>query len=441
MRQAVVILILVSTLCLQLSSATTQAARAYLVAQTADGVTFYDVDESGTPMPIKSLADFRMGTPQDADHWWIRDEFHVTATADHSMLAYTAQRGDQRMLFIDTLDGTPPREVAIPSLLQPLWSPDGSGILLKPNNRWYDEPPETFTGFHAYDLENDRLAQLTSPDETTPHGFQWLPDSSGLIFQGESEPCAGCGVQYDLWTVERDGTNRKRITHLNREGPTDIFHSICHLTWSERAQRYYYIVGCDYNNVGLPYLYSTSLAGDNRLEYPTTLQTLYPDDYLKWVNGLYADPAEDSVRVVMQTFHYATDGYGYWHIARADALGTEAGDDVIAVYALDDSGAIYPAPDARTLALTGYQSIDGDSRQVIYFVDTDRMQLVSEQPVVSNTICDALWRDADTLLYSEVPQYTSCDIARSPMTIWQATRDGETVNVTAVLDGVVGLIH
>lgn len=425
------------------SAAALSETQPYLVAQGDSGITFYSVDADGTPQALKTLTEFRLGQPEDSTHWWIRDAFHAAANANRSTLSWTGQRGQQRALFIDRLNGEPPEEIALPYLLEPTWSPDGSAILLAPGGRWYDDSLDQNSATYVYTLSSGQLQQVSHSDETDSD-YRWLPDSSGFTYLGPSEPCSDCsGTQEDLWTSDRQGEHARRLTRLDHEAPPDTLHTICDVTWSDILQRFYFIVGCDYGDPSSPYqyLYSTSFAGDTRREYADMLGSMFPNTYLSDLTGLFSLSTGSPIRLILQTFADTNDGHGAWQVVGIDQTGLTGERDSLPVYGLVDGGPAFLAPDGQTLALTGYQDVaQTPGAPVIYFADMNSGHFIGEQPVITAGFCDALWQDNQTLLYTVVPE-GRCDIERADAAIWLTTISGETVNISASLSGRVGLIH
>ena len=150
-------------------------------------------------------------------------------------IAFTSQRNANYKIYVMNADGSKQRVLtrtaAWVANSSPSWSPDGRWIAFA-SNRLKDGNGEIF----KMRPDGSRVKRLTftnTPGELSPDdGFpQWSPDGKRIVFS--STRATG---QHDLWLMNPDGKNLRRITHTpgyddwgarwSRDGTTLVFYGV-----------------------------------------------------------------------------------------------------------------------------------------------------------------------------------------------------------------------
>jgi hypothetical protein len=391
--------------------------------QDLQGIHFYSVNPIGEVELIQSLpSDFRIGEPDNTQTWFILEQGNFMVSPDQTQIAFTAQRGEENALFIYNVQQNDLQQSSIPADLKPIWSPDSSLILVSPCCEGAASNDD-----YIYDI---LLSQIIPVDTGELNGseFQWVMDSTGLVY------VAGSQIMF----VSRDGETQRVLTDIWSQIPSDISSfEICDLTWSEASQRYYYDVGCiGGGEEPNEYLYSVDLIGNNRAETSTSLPSLYPEDSYVRVVDLHPVPVGSGVYITLkaQDGSRSPDGLTRRRILRLDSPGEMS---VIYEEKRDESfSKSIISPDKNSIALVSPAN-GPTSKGLLQVIDLNNGQVVAEERVTPQAICDAQWTSNTTVIYSVDP-IGVCDVRYSaqPIQVWQLNiLTGTTHNVSSLFNG------
>lgn len=232
----------------------------------AKGLTILDVSMEELRNPVQQISDTNLFSIDPNAEWVIWSYGHLALNVAGTKIAYTATRSESAQLFIYDIVSNSRLSYSIQSAaLQPQWSPDGSAILL--------HSPETLIGYgsetmipddYVFEFSSEHLYKITDTADYIERDWHWTDDSQRLVFRGRNSE-----RNYQVFSVERNGQALTPITSFKQGSPR-----ICNLM--PHAGRWYYLVGCnDTANYPMDILYSTSLAGDNRLEF--SIEDYFPD--------------------------------------------------------------------------------------------------------------------------------------------------------------------
>jgi WD40 repeat protein len=377
------------------------------VVQQNEQIYFYSISPAGSATLSASLPpEFRLGQPTTQDVWFVSDLRRIAASPDGTIIAFTAQRGEENALFLYTLAQNTLQTVTIQPTLQPLWSPDGGAILLSVCSCGLDGDPYSDRDY-VYELASGQLFPITASGS---HGgyYIWLDDSSALVYMEAN------GVYF----ISRHGDIiRSLVEFMSPPSPHTVLY-ICGLIWSEVNQRFYYVLGCvGGGDEPYEYIYSVDLAGNNRAEISDSLPTLFPDDYDVDMVNLHPITAGDGVYVVLSSSDNSIqpDGLIRWRILRVSQGQIET---VYENRLVDDLTGSAISPDGqKMLLLAAAYGTGGEG--FLNVVDLTTGQELVQSDLNGLGLCDAQWIDSQTILYSADPQ-RQCDLdaATSPEDFW-----------------------
>jgi hypothetical protein len=384
-------------------SAQSEGARLHLVAITTQGISFLQSTEDGTLLPAERvLNNFAIEAYGGSAEWMIVGKESFAIAPDGRHIAFTAQRGAAGALFIYDINNDHLQQQPIDFywLLPFLWSPDSEAVLLSPALPYGGELPKPYD--YIYDIETNILTQITFTDDWKV--FQWSADGDSLVYFGTCDPDPCGSSQEDLYLVNRNGGSRIRLTDFATDPNPFGYTYPCYIQWSAMDQRWYYAFAfCSPGSEpGPAYIYSTSIAGDNRLELDleTYLQSTNAIDINFWyaiIAGIH--PRPEGIQISFQTSFYPD--------ADQQELSTE-----IRVIRLDDQGqiqtiyqqSIYDVFEFGAFLTESVISPDG-GRMIARFagralvIDTVNNQIIREI-TGSESICDVRWLDDTAVVYN-----------------------------------------
>lgn len=400
-----------------------------IAVQDVNGIHFYSVDTVASMTRIGGLPqEFKVREPDESQDWFILYEQYLAPSPDQTLMAFTAQQGDEGALFLYSIPQNQiVKQIAIPLCLKPVWSPDGSGILLT----IYCGQQHTRGGIdYVYDLGSGQLHALDSTEDDVAQ-FQWLTDSSGFLYEDGA----------DLSIIARDGEAShptRQLTNLRSELPEGAYVSICDPVWSAANQRYYYIVGCiGGGEIPYEYIYSVDLEGNNRNETFLPLPYLYPKERTIYVYGLHADPAGNDMYITLgsQDGSEYPDGLIRWRI-----VGLSNPGEISPVYEehLEESiDFSLMSPDGNLIALFS-PSTGPRSEGLLKVVSLDTGEVVATVNIAPYAICDdAQWLDNTHLLYTvDSDGYCTLRVSSQRIQTWQLdVMSGSTRELAEGLNG------
>jgi len=359
--------------------------------QTAVGIEIHSVDMLGKTTPITVFTDFGLQGNTTQAQWSIEDRDILTSTQDGSRIAFTASRGSEFALFIYTLATNDLEQIALPDVFKPIWSPDNTSILLLPAP-WTQPIYQDYA--YVYHLEESVLIEIANTDNHRTE-FNWLPDGSGLIYEGVNISCLNCSYfVVDLYSMNRFGDDIKVLTDLYTQVPTESPLTICNPTWSQADQRVYYVVGCSGGEDDLPeYIYSVDLEGNNRQELRVDI--LFLSEFNVKTVGIHPNINLGSINLTI--YSQGVNGT------------SEASRRIMQLKAPNATELFLDQPpDGRYLsissALLNSSKIAlslGSYNDVGYIdiFDLDSAQVINEISFNQWNICDVRWLDKDNLLY------------------------------------------
>jgi hypothetical protein len=305
-------------------------------------------------------------------------------------------------------------------LAQPIWSPDGEALLLAPKplsfdpNTGFDEPyPETL----VYEIARGELVQITQSPDIIKSEFQWTPNSMSLVSNANRE----------IVLFSRERNDPLQLAEWTA--------SICHLVWSARQERYFYVAGC-VGGEDEPYeqIFSVDLNGNTRPETVADLTTLYPDEFHPRVVGIHPSTVSAVVFFTM----YAQGPPDYRRILRITEPTI-----VEAVHENSQNGCCLIgsslSPDERVMVLMNYNA-SGESGD-IQVVNLVSGQLVAKLPTQFPG-CDMQWLNNTRLLFQTYSgQQCRNTYETSAVDVWLLDLNSpEPVNLTATIDGPAWLL-
>ncbi|MGQ9543126.1 MAG: DPP IV N-terminal domain-containing protein [Candidatus Bathyarchaeia archaeon] len=138
-------------------------------------------------------------------------EQHPSWSPDGGRIAFSSNRDGDYEIYIMNPDGTDIRKLTDNSEddYSPSWSPDGKKIIFV-SNRVTKTNPEGDSEIFMMDVENGDVTQLTfnTVDDNDP---SWSPDGSKIAFT-RYEVKGWPFVGWQLWTMNRDGSNQVQLT-------------------------------------------------------------------------------------------------------------------------------------------------------------------------------------------------------------------------------------
>lgn len=384
-------------------SAQSEATRLHLVAITPQGIAFLQSTEDGTLLPAERVLDnFAVEAYGGSAEWMILAKESFAISPNGQYIAFTAQRGVEGALFVYDINNDSLQQQPIDSywLLPKLWSPDSEAVLLSPALPYGGELPKPYD--YIYDVETNTLTQITFTDDWKV--FQWSPDGDSLVYFGTCDPDP-CGSSLeDLYLVNRNGGPRIRLTDF-ATAPNPFGHILpCYIQWSAMDQRWYYAFGCvsDGSEVGPAYIYSTSIAGDNRLELELETYLRSTDGeqlYFQYATIAGIHPRPDGLQISFQTSFYpdpdSNEGRLELRVIRLDDQ-----DQIQTVY----QQSIYDVFEFGAFLSESVISHDG-RRMIARFagralvIDTVSNQIIREI-LGEEAICDVRWLDITAVVYN-----------------------------------------
>ena len=404
-----------------------------VAAYTEDGIQLYTVDAAGQQTWVAGLPSSRIGSLVDKSRWRGGTSSSLTLSPDGRLLAFTAHRDGDWSLFVYDLAAGTLIEQSLPTNPKLVWSPDSSALLLTGGTAY---PYNDF----VYEVGSERLIQLTH----TKYGessFGWLPDSSGLFYQGLYSGCESCETTQALYFVTRDARETWLLAigaELTRAYSDD---SVCWPTWSEPNRRIYFIIGCVAGgNQTNEYLYSVDLAGNVRLEIIGGLNSLYQREFNVWTSNIHPSPLTSDVYLTIASQGGGDEGR---NLSNRRILHLSAVDEVERIYEkvmqTDWLSSSRISPEGSAIALLMYGR--GTSNGFLEVIDLATGQRMIGPGSTPLDVCDVSWDDETTLFYGVDPT-GDCDITRSPQSVWMLdTISGKTQEVTGGLGDNVSIVR
>jgi hypothetical protein len=387
-------------------------ATVVFAAQQADRIAFVMLSESGKRTPLGELPpEFHTGEPDTSSNWFIDDpSSYISPSPDRTMIAFTAQRGEKesRLFLYAVARQRIVQQIDIPIWHEPVWSPDGSAILLK----FYYWPYTSGAMDYVYEIAKDQLHALDS-EKQDAFIDQWLPDSSGLLFD-----------DVNLSTVARDGHTDhplRKLTDVYSQIPEDdADRNICETEWSAVNKRYYYVVGC-VGGADIPteYIYSVDLAGHNHKETLISLPKMYPDETFIDVRSILPSPDKKDVYIVVSSM--PVEERMRMRILRLDKPGKfttvyeEASDHEFQFARM--------SPNGKHIALLNTPGgSPGHGDGAIRVIQLETGKLIASIDIAPQQICseDAQWLGSTKLVYTVDPDvYCYPGVSKQPIHLWQ----------------------
>jgi Tol biopolymer transport system component len=420
------LIILVSLFCMQPHVvAQLTSERVTVGAVTTQGINFYTIDANGTLQSTVQLpSEFAVEGLGQSD-WIIPRTNNFAVAHNGEQIAFTAQRNNETSVFIYTIGETDLRTQLIPNISLVEWSPDDTALLL--------QPTAGDTSAAVYEIASSQLTPIPHSDGFAG-GFQWLPDSHGILFVSTANTCLSSCTATDVYIADRDGQEAKALTNMGSE--TSLPYSyVCGPTWNENDRRIYYVVGCagDGNDLS-DNVYSVDLDKQTRLEVDWS--TIYPDSIVQ-INGI----------------HVASDGAVYLPAMVANRAGTETRwvvakvssqqTTIISTINFDGYKPLYRSklsPQETYIALNGYLAELGGGDIIVF--DISNGQIVAGDNATEHA-CDIQWVNDQELLFVQVAGWCFPAIAISN---YEAVNTlsvigGAVSNISTTLDGTVWLIE
>jgi hypothetical protein len=404
-----------------------------IYAQTDAGIAFYGLSPEKILETRGHLPDDFGADEHDID-WTIQSNFVISP--DGQQLVYTVENyGDKEynvgLFFYSLTTHTYTiRQIIHQSyggyFYHLAWSPDGQFVLIEPidpsgsGGEW----PEV----RVYDLVSDSIYKLTdSSRDIHGHLFTWASNNLNLVYSSDGMKILEIGL---------DGIRRQSLVNFEINPPANAFPSTCNFAWSEQRARWYYVVGCAWDDP-LDSLYSVDLSGHARLEadIPDLLRqefSLPPgyDPYVEDVSVTSIHAAEDTVYAALGFKAMVATGSNdpdsevvnkaFCRVIRLDSPGKiETVFEVILPSQLGSefSQAVF-APDNRKVALVdGQHIVIGDLMTGEQLVSLTRTLEVYYQRM------DVLWINEHELLFAVNDDVWLLD-----------TTDGTTTNLTANIE-------
>ena len=124
---------------------------------------------------------------------------------DGTQIVFVSQRDGNEEIYKMNADGSDQTRLTVHSGsdTQPAWSPDGSKIA-------FEKDQAGFAQIFVMDTDGSNLVPLTALYRNG--GVNWSPDGTKLVFHSDRE-CMGCGIYFDLFTMDADGSNQTRLTY------------------------------------------------------------------------------------------------------------------------------------------------------------------------------------------------------------------------------------
>jgi hypothetical protein len=434
-----ILMILCALMLGMVSPATAQEAIPVPVvyAENDTGITLYAVSADKTLAAIGNLPD-DFTTDAYKTTWKIRK--NLVVSPDKQQLAFTAQKYDDNKnrvaFYIFSLTEQTFRQVFeedyIGYYLHLKWSPDSQNILIEPeveDNCGCMGRAEV----RIYNLVSGDIHQLTDRSRDLVGGsFTWATNNFDLIYSGS-------GV--DIVEIRPDGIHRQSLVNFEMNPPPDSFSGSCNFAWSEQRTRWYYVVGCFWDDP-LDSLHSVDLSGDARMEadLPDLLRKEFPlpAEYEPYVEDVHVTNIHQTEAAVYAAFEFkamapesSDPGSDWklqdiWRVIRLGSPGKMETAFEFTASGILNTGLVQAAfaPDNQKVALVaGSLIVIGD------LVTGDQLVMLPRTLESYYDRTNVQWIDEARLLYA----------ADSDVWLLDAS-DGKTFNLTADIESTAYLL-
>jgi len=387
------------------------------------GISFFRIQSYGSLQSIGGLPkNFGIEGISSSD-WLISGTGSLVTSPKRDQVAFSAHRGTENALFIYSVSQGDLQQTAIPYPVTPIWSPHGDALLLA-------APPLAY----VYEIVSHQLTEITHAPNEVGGNFQWLPDATALFYLGLDTTSPPKNIE--IYVVNRDGSNRHRLTHTSSVVPANANRSICNLTWSPANSRIYYVVGClGFKDNPRDYVFSVNLAGENRLE--VALPTAFKEDAsVTAVTNMVA--TTDGPVITYQAD--LVNGDHHWRVINLTPQGEL---QLRFDYHFDAPRELYDAkisPDNKHVAIVGLTDEDIYGSIHLLVGNFDDNQIAADLDGTDDHICNIDWDDQNVLYETtDIPCFGN---KSKPIATWQLDIPTQkTVNISESLGKISWVLH